>query len=267
MESRESRSPLKNVPLRLPGQSIHERLMDLAFGRLLPSLWVASTLCFLAVLESAAAVGHWRRMPGLYAAAAGIAAAVCAFQFWRSREPIRRLQLGRDGERSVAEFLEPLRERGAHVFHDVPGEGFNLDHVLLCRRGIFVIETKTRSKRVGGDARVTFAADSVLVGGHTPDRDPVRQVEGGARWLAELLQDSTGQRFPVRGVVLFPGWFVEPMPRTWKEAGLPWVLAPKALPAFIDQEPQLLEESEVSMAVFHLERYIRSELGSHAKRA
>lgn len=149
----------------------------------------------------------------------------------------------------------------------MPGDGFNLDHVLLCRRGIFVIETKTRSKPVGRDARVTFTVDSVLLGGYTPDRDPVRQVEAGGRWLSELLKKSTGRVFPVRGVILFPGWFVEPMARTWKEAGLPWVLAPKALSAFIENEPPRLEESEVQMAAFHLERYIRSELDRRAKSA
>lgn len=257
MESTGLRSPLKDTPLRLPGQSIHERLMDLAFGRLLPSLWVASTLWILAVLEWAATLGHWRRFPWIYTEAAGVAAAVCAFQFWRSREPIRRLQLGREGERSVGELLESLRRHGAQVFHDVPGDGFNLDHVLFCRRGIFVIETKTRSKPVGRDARVTFTVNSVRVAGQIPDRDPVRQVEAGARWLGELLEQSTGQRLFVRAVVLFPGWFVEPMTRAWKDAGLPWVLAPKALAAFIENEPVRLEESDVTLAAAQLARSVR----------
>ncbi len=82
-----------------------------------------------------------------------------------------------------------------------------------------------------------------------------------------LLEESTGQRLPVRGVVLFPGWFVEPMTRAWKEAGLPWVLTPKALSAFIQNEPQRLEEGEVTMAASHLDRYIHSELERRAKRA
>lgn len=266
MKLRGTRSPLKDTPLRLPGQSIHERLVDLAFGRLLPWLWVASTLFILAVLEWAATVGHWRRVPWLYTTGAVVSGALCTFQFWRSREPIRQLQLGRDGERHVGEYLERLREHGAHVFHDVPGEDFDLDHVLLCRRGIFVIETKTRSKPVGRDARVTFTADSVLVGGHPPERDPVRQVQACARRIEQLLKQSTGAVFSVHGVVLFPGWFVAPMTDEWKRTQ-PWVLAPKALPAFIDREPQRLDESEVRMAAFHLERYIRAEIERRARKA
>lgn len=36
-----------------------------------------------------------------------------------------------EGERAVGQFLEQLREQGFHVFHDVVGTGFNVDHVLV----------------------------------------------------------------------------------------------------------------------------------------
>jgi hypothetical protein len=32
-------------------------------------------------------------------------------------------------------------------------------------------------------------------------------VTSAARWLEKGLQESTGKRFFVRGVVVFPGWF------------------------------------------------------------
>jgi hypothetical protein len=157
----------------------------------------------------------------------------------------------------VGELLEQLRERGAQLFHDVPGDHFNLDHVLLCRRGIFVVETKTRSKPERGDARVTMTEDAVVVGGLRPDRHPLVQVQAGARWLGELLERSTGQRWPVQAVVLFPGWFVEPMTGRWKGAGLPWVLAPKALPAFIEHEPLRIDDRDVKLAAAQLSQYVR----------
>ena len=257
MEPKGSRSPLKEKPLPLPGQSVHERIVDWAFGRLLAPLWIASVFLFLAINEWAAVRGHWPRRPWVYTALAVLSGLVCGVQFWRSREALARLQLGRDGERIVGEQLERLRGHGAQVFHDVPGEGFNLDHVLLCRRGIWVIETKARSKR--GNPKVTFTHDSIRVGGFKPDRDPVSQVQANARWLAQLLEASTGKRFAVRGVVLFPGWWVEPMPPAWKQAGLPWVLSSKALRGFIESQPQALQESDVALAAFHLERYVRAE--------
>jgi hypothetical protein len=64
-------------------------------------------------------------------------------EFGSLRKRIKELRLGRDGEKIVAEQLECLRESGAQVFHDVPGDGFNLDHVVISNHGIYAIETKT----------------------------------------------------------------------------------------------------------------------------
>jgi hypothetical protein len=37
------------------------------------------------------------------------------------------------------------------------------------------------------------------------------------------------------------------------------VLEPKALPAFIQQEPMSVSAADVALAAFHLSRYVRSE--------
>jgi Nuclease-related domain len=115
------------------------------------------------------------------------------------------------------------------VIHDVPADGFNLDHVVIAPQGVFVIETKTRTKPPRRDARVTFAAQSLRVAGYAPDRDPIGKVRASCRWLSELLSDSTGKAVPVRGVVVFAGWFIESMTRDWLNGGNPWVLEPKSL--------------------------------------
>jgi hypothetical protein len=128
-----------------------------------------------------------------------------------------------------------------------------------------VIETKTQSKPVGREARVTLTENSVRVDGFTPDRDPIQQVQAGARWLARVLEESTGKRFHVRGVVVFPGWFVEPMSAAWRSASLPWVLEPKALPKFIQHQPQYLAREDVRLAAYHLSRYVRAKQAELAK--
>ena len=50
------------------------------------------------------------------------------------------------GSARSANFLQRLRADGAQIFHDVPADGFNLDHVVVADKGIFVIETKTWSR-------------------------------------------------------------------------------------------------------------------------
>jgi hypothetical protein len=44
---------------------------------------------------------------------------------------LRSLRLAAEDEKAVGQFLEGLRERGYRVFHDVVGDGFNVDHVRI----------------------------------------------------------------------------------------------------------------------------------------
>ena len=89
-----------------------------------------------------------------------------------------------------------------------------------------------------------------------PLKDVLEQARGNARWLKGLIKESTGRDFPVKGVVVFPGWWVE----LTKDAkrGEVWVLEPKMLTGFVRHEPVKLADSDVKLANFHLQRFIRS---------
>jgi hypothetical protein len=259
VNSVELRSPIKAPPLRFPGESLQSEIESLVYEGVMPYLLAALVLAIVAALEWIAALRHAPRQPWVFTVMALLAGAAFAWRLARVRRRLRQLKLGRDGERVVGQFLEGLRVSGARVFHDVPGEGFNLDHVVLSTHGCYVVETKTRRKPVRGEARVTLGEDCVFVAGHLPTRNPVVQARAGAEWLRKLLEQSTGKRIAVRGVVVFPGWWVEPMSARWRQdPGTPWVLEPKALPAFIENEPETIGDTDVAMAAFHLSRYVRA---------
>lgn len=259
MDTSLSRSPIKDKPLRFPGQSVQESIDELLWDSTAPWIALAAVSLILAGVEWFAVLRHLPRQPWLYTGLAAVATFYAAAKLARVRARIKRLKLGRDGEVYVGQYLERLRAGGADVFHDVPGEGFNIDHVVLSVHGFYAIETKTRSKPARGNARITLTDAGILVNGHRPERDPLVQVQAGARWLARLLEDSTGEPFGVRGVVLYPGWFVEPMSAAWRRsADKPWVLEPKALPAFIEHEVTRVAETDVKLAAYHLARYVRS---------
>jgi|SRR5450631_1305130 len=247
-------SPLKAKPLRLPGESVDKEIDRWINDATLGPFFGAGSFCIVAFFEWYGYLTHSARRPILFTAVAAVALLYAGWRFFVIRKRVRRLRQGRDGERAVGQFLELLREGGAKVFHDIPGEGFNLDHVVLSPRGIYAIETKTWSKP-WPDAQVVVDGEILTVAGNVPIRNPIVQVTAAARWLERKLQESTGKRFAVRGVVVFPGWFVEQRsPR-----GEVWVLEPKALPAFIEKEPVTIVAADVAMAAFHLSRYVRSE--------
>ena len=249
-----SQSPLKAKPLRLPGESVDKEIDKWVTDKALGAFFVAASVCATAYFEWYGFLTHSPRRPILFTVLAAVAVIFAAWRFWTVRGRVRQLKLGRDGERVVGQFLERLREGGGQVFHDTPGEGFNLDHVVISTHGIYAVETKTLSKP-WPNAKVVVEGDSLRVAGEEPDRNPIVQVTAAAKWLEKQLQASTGKRFFVRGVVVFPGWFVEQRGPT----GDVWVLEPKMLPGYIQQAPEMIAASDVALAAFHLSRYVRSE--------
>jgi Nuclease-related domain len=249
-----SQSPLKAKPLRLPGESL-DREIDRWVSESAMGYYVAAAmLCTVAAFEWYGTLTHSPRRPLLFSTMAGIAVVVAVWRIWGIKNKVGKLRLGRDGERCVGQFLERLREDGGQVFHDIPGQDFNLDHVVISPRGVYAIETKTWSKP-SPSSTITVEGDSLLVAGHAPDKNPIIQVTAASRWLAQKLEESTGKRFAVRGVVVFPGWYVEQR----SARGAVWVLEPKMLPGFIEQEPVTVAPADVALAAFHLSRYVRTE--------
>jgi hypothetical protein len=249
-------SPLRSKPLRNPGQGLDEELQDLWYDKALSYYFMTSLVIILAGLEWFAYLRHLPRQPIALTIVAVVFATFSTFRLWQLKRKSKRLKLGRDGERAVGQFLEGLRVTGARIFHDVPAEGFNLDHVVIAPQGIYVVETKTWSKPFP-KAQVTFDGEGVLVNGRPPDRNPVVQVRAEVDWLRRNLEGSTGKRLPIRGVIVFPGWWVAPM--TAETRSEVWVLEPKALPGFIEHEPRVLPDSDVALAAYHLGRYVRTK--------
>jgi hypothetical protein len=115
-------------------------------------------------------------------------------------------------EQYTAQELNRLMGSGATVFHDVPGDGFNIDHVVIGPSAVYAVETKSRRKprksaagdhyRVGYDGKVLRFPDHVT-------SKPIEQALRQAAWLSKEIETVTAKRVPVIAVVSLPGWFVD----------------------------------------------------------
>ena len=256
MRAQSVRSPIKDNLLHNPGQSLEEEI-DRIRENLLTGSWVSAL--FFTVLAALEWIRLFRNAPPSPVPVTVIAASLwvyTGYRLYRVRIQLRYLKQGRDGEKAVGQYLESLREMGAHVFHDVPARGFNVDHVIIAPQGIYAIETKTLSKPARGKAEIWVNGGNVSANGRQVGRKPVEQAVAVSQWLRNELQASTGRDFPVRPVLLFPGWYVHPV-RGSNGTGA-WVLNPKALPAFVKSEPNKLSPEDVKLATYHLSRYVRT---------
>lgn len=250
-----TKSPIKDKPLRHPGQSLEEARRKLVEDRLEIPLLLAVVFILFAAME------WWRYFwemppnPLIFSIFAVFFVGFAGWRLWKTRARIDEIKQGIEGEKAVGQFLEGLRGSGYHVFHDLIGDGFNVDHVLIGPAGVFTIETKTWSKPVRGEAKILFDGEQLSIHGREPERNPVIQARAQSSWLKALLTESTGRNFDVFPVVAFPGWYIDQSNDCLQNI---WVLEPKALVKFLAKAPQKLKPDEVSLASFHLSRFIRS---------
>jgi hypothetical protein len=193
--------------------------------------------------------------PSVWLGVAGVFGSLAAYRWFKIKPQLDQLAQGFRGERRVGRMLEELRAAGYEVFHDIPGEGFNVDHALIGPGGVFAIETKTWSLPDGKRGNIEYDGERILVDGHKPDRCPVTQAAAVADHLRDLLQRMTDRKVSVRPVVLFPGWYISKQP---KQARV-WVLNPKALSAFLKNEPAVLSRDDIKLFADRMEVHLSAE--------
>ncbi|MEM6596674.1 MAG: nuclease-related domain-containing protein [Cyanobacteria bacterium P01_C01_bin.69] len=256
------RSPLKDKPLRNPGQSLDESISQVMDDEVLILVATASGCIGFTVDEWIQ--WYFKRPPNPLPTTVfcGLLFIYCFYRLLTTRQKLKTLKMARDGERAVGQYLDLLREDVYRVFHDVVGDNFNIDHVVVGRNGIFTVETKTYRKPLKGRANIHFDGETITVNGAKLDRNPVVQAQAQAGWLSTQIQESTGHTHKVQPVVVFPGWFVTSHLCSESRSDV-WVINPKGISKFIENTPQRIAPEEVRLVSYHLSRYIRANNHSY----
>jgi hypothetical protein len=245
---------------RVPGQALLERIdrIDQEIGD-----FTAGSLAFLALFVGVLIADVYFGEPGTRALSAAGSGVVGIVFFTLSLTRLvclmrdrRNLRLGYDGRVAVVRALSSLSPEGYRVYHDVPAEGFSIDHVVVGKKGVFALETTTRPKpaRTGSVEPATVAYNGhVLFFPRATDDQTVARAEQRAEWLSEWLGRATGEEVAVRAVVAAPGWFVK---RTTPE-GIP-VVNPKQIPSlFAHIQPRPLTDAQIEGIAHRLEQATR----------
>jgi hypothetical protein len=269
-----STPPFKAKPLRQPGESIRKRVFDrLAIE--IPILGVGCTIIGIVIginigLQVGGRLGFQISNATSWAIMGVALALIIAGGWYLNRRVNRHIAqaerdaLGLQGERIVADDLDELKRDGFRIFHDVPperhGEGLaNFDHIVIGSTGVFVIETKARSKMEGVKNEIVVVADGrALVNGFEFDRCPITQASILRDAMKRMLERQTSLRnIFVRGVVLFPEWRLED--RAYRNAGgAIWTFNPPALKKWLrnGRDPVCLSGSDIALLASRIEDHI-----------
>ena len=160
-----TKSPLKDKPLRYVAQSCDEALEDLVLDKVL-QYYLGACGCGLFIFYTWFFYFRPIEKPPIFLSVLfAIGFVFCSYKIFRYYKKVKGMKLGRDGERAVGQYLELFREDGCHIYHDILGDNFNVDHVVISSKGVFVVETKTYSKPEKGKAIITFDGQQILING------------------------------------------------------------------------------------------------------
>jgi len=143
---------------------------------------------------------------------------ILLFKASKAIKKIRNYKLGRDGERAVAQHLYNIvrqvskAESNMRIYHDIVDnkKGFNIDHIVLSKKGIFIFETKTYRKSSQYERNEITVKDGKIYKNNYPIQKNIPlQVKGQEQWLQSKLEQALGKKYPIISTIIFIGWYVE----------------------------------------------------------
>jgi hypothetical protein len=244
---------LKNKQTFHPGQSTDKEIKDL---KLKLVFWgyvvIFEFLVFFVLWEWLKWYYHAPPQPIYYTILFLIPAYLCLIRIFLVGKHIQHDRLVSEGEKIVEAEVEELPKYDCKIFHDIVGGNINIDHVVLSKTGIYVIETEARNQKrkqqgdVSGEQskyEVVFDGRVVTLKGSQPNSEPVQHALQKAEWIQNLLKGKLGKEYPVTSILVYPTWIVEESTNYERI----WVMNPEYLKWRIPQRqgPNKLNPDEI----------------------
>ena len=104
-----------------------------------------------------------------------------------------------------------MRPLEYEVFHDIQiekaGRKMNIDHVLIGRNGVYLIETKAWRKPEKGSPEIEYKNGVLYKSGIKVNDKPIREAFGLAKEANRLFYEITGRSYYVKPILVFAGWY------------------------------------------------------------
>ena len=257
-------APKPEKKRRSPGQSLDAEIDRLLVGKTVSYALISLITLCLAMFEWVRWFLDLEASPLWFSL---IAALVFVFTYYKVRtykDGLKRLRLARDGKQVARRYLDRLDGKKYQVVHDLPAGPVKLDHVMVTPHGIFLVNARAEVPR-GKDAVIKFDGAMVVVGDEPPDRNPVVDARTSTIWLRKKLKEVTGKDYPVKAVVVYPGWEIANS-GDWKES-MVWVVNLEVLRKYIDKQPVCISAEEMAEAVRELRQLATARPRSTAPRS
>jgi amino acid transporter len=248
----DNNSPIKVKPIHVAGQSL-EYMVEDTIADMASYLLIIAGILIMVIIEWLRWIFPLKIPPILISIIGAIAIGYCVYKIIKFRKQLMNYRLGIDGERLVAEKIDTLKSEGYIILHDIVANKFNIDHVIISKKGIFTIETKTLRKR--GKEEITFKNGNIFAGNRNLGKDSINQSIAESAWLINKIYEITGKKHKVKPILIFPNWYIQRMDNEMKK--LIWILNQNSIISFLTNEKEKLDEKEIQLITFGLISYIR----------
>lgn len=245
---------------RVQGESLQERIRELEFK--IPE-HVVLPLYFgiVAFFAWLASIG-W--MVFNYISAIGLTIIFivlsirCFVKVKELRKSLKFCRKGLEGERFVGETLNRLNSESTFVFHDIPGNHFNVDHIIVSTRGIFAIETKHFDREICNE----FFYDGSMIyrvmknGRKFPCPKLLPQIDGEARFIQQEIERRAEIRLPVIKVGILIGAYIT-CSENFKDY---WLLNDVAFVKAFNRQREMFDDSVAKLVASHIREMVKIDV-------
>ena len=247
---------------RVAGEDLLRKIKELEFQRVLDLLVLLYFLA-LAVLSWLLTFGivafNW--MTSVVFTAISVVIAVRWMKKWRAiNDEIKNKRKGLEGERLAAEMLDRLGNgEDTFVFHDILGNGFNVDHVVVSTKGIFTIETKhyDRSKC----HEYYFDGERLYAQMHDGRQYPcprlLPQMDGEANFIQGEIERRIGAKVGVTEVAILIGSYIR---NPSKSLNKYWLVNEKSFEPLFRVQREVLDAALVKLIAAQITEWVKIDI-------
>lgn len=257
---------------RIQGEGLQEKIRDIEFNvyetMIIPAFFVMLTiLLWLFCLDL-----KWIKFNTATAIIYTIVTLFFIIRAFRKvkalRKSLNNYRKGLEGERLVGEVLNKLSNDNTFIFHDIPGDRFNVDHIIVSTRGVFVIETKHFDRSKCHE----FIFDGNMI--YRQMKDGARylcpkllpQMDGEAKFIQNEIENRTEMKIPIIKVAVLIGCFIHTPAENDSNQNMKkyfskyWIVNEKLLSSMFLEEKEIYDDSVVKLIASHIKELVKIDI-------
>ena len=245
---------------RVQGESLQEKIRDYEFKvveqYMFPAFFFVITAFLWYIYLASVQVNLF--FVSLFTVAMLVLAVRGYVKIKKTKQVLKHYRKGLEGERLVGETLNRLSSESTFVFHDIPGNRFNVDHIIVSTRGIFVIETKHFNREICNE----FFYDGSMIyrvmkdGRKFPCPKLLPQIDGEARFIEKEIEHRTEMKLPVVKVAILIGSYIGGT-ENFKDY---WLLNESSFVTAFRQTKEIYDDSVVKLVATHIRTMVEIDV-------